>query len=35
MPEMLAKRAQIRRRRTVPDSEVERWFYLRKQWVAR
>ena len=35
LPEMLAKRAHIRRRRTVPDAAIERWFYPREQWVAR
>lgn len=35
LPEMLVKRSQIRRRRTVPDAAVERWFYPREQWRAR
>jgi GT2 family glycosyltransferase len=35
LPEMLAKRAHIRRRRTVPDAEIERWFYPRERWDAR
>jgi len=35
LPEMLAKRAHIRRHRTVPDSEIERWFYPRERWAAR
>ena len=35
LPEMLVKRSQIRRRRTVPDAAIERWFYPREQWLAR
>ena len=35
LPEMLLKRSQIRRRRTVPDAAIERWFYPREQWLAR
>jgi GT2 family glycosyltransferase len=35
LPEMLAKRTQIRRRRGVSDTEIERWFYPREQWAAR
>ena len=35
LPEMLAKRARIRGRRTRPDSEIERWFFPREQWTAR
>ena len=34
LPEMLAKRAEIRRRRTVPDTEIERWFYPRERWAV-
>jgi GT2 family glycosyltransferase len=35
LPEMLVKRWRIRRRRTVPDAEIARWFFPREQWVAR
>ncbi|OLE21258.1 MAG: hypothetical protein AUG49_22480, partial [Catenulispora sp. 13_1_20CM_3_70_7] len=35
LPEMLVKRSQIRRRRTVPDAVVERWFFPREQWAGR
>ena len=35
LPEMLIKRSRIRRRRTVPDAAIERWFVPREQWAAR
>jgi GT2 family glycosyltransferase len=35
MPEMLAKRRTIRGRRTVGDSEIEKWLYPRDLWLAR
>lgn len=35
LPEMLSKRRQIRRGRTVPDREIERWFYPRDIWLRR
>jgi GT2 family glycosyltransferase len=35
IPEMLVKRYRVRRLRRVPDAEVTRWFYSRKQWDAR
>ena len=34
-PEMLAKRRNIRARRTVSDREIERWFYPRDLWLSR
>jgi hypothetical protein len=34
-PEMLSKRRSIRSRRTVPDREIERWFYPRDLWLSR
>jgi GT2 family glycosyltransferase len=35
LPEMLIKRSRIRRRRTVSDAAIERWFVPREQWAAR
>jgi hypothetical protein len=35
LPEMLIKRSRIRRRRTVPDAAIERWFVPREQWADR
>ncbi|GAC1331543.1 MAG: glycosyltransferase family 2 protein [Candidatus Dormibacteria bacterium] len=35
LPAMLRRRAEIRRRRTAPDTEVMRWLYPRAQWDAR
>lgn len=35
LPEMLAKRRQIRGRRTVPDRDIQSWFYPRELWLAR
>jgi len=35
LPEMLFKRSRIRRRRTVPDAAIERWFFPRERWAAR
>jgi GT2 family glycosyltransferase len=35
LPEMLVKRYRVRRHRRVPDADVTRWFYSRKQWDAR
>jgi hypothetical protein len=32
---MLAKRRQIRGRRTVPDRDIQSWFYPRELWLAR
>jgi GT2 family glycosyltransferase len=32
LPEMLAKRWRIRRRRRVPDAEIRRWLYPRELW---
>ena len=34
-PEMLVKRIRIRSRRTVPDTEIERFMYPREAWDAR
>jgi GT2 family glycosyltransferase len=34
-PEMLSKRWGIRRRRSVSDSEIARWFYPRELWLSR
>jgi hypothetical protein len=35
LPEMLAKRRAVRRRRLVSDAEIRRWFYPRELWVSR
>jgi GT2 family glycosyltransferase len=35
LPEMGAKRADIRRRRTAPDAAIERWFIPRERWAVR
>jgi N-acetylglucosaminyl-diphospho-decaprenol L-rhamnosyltransferase len=35
LPVMLGRRWRIRRRRTVPDSEIRRWLFPREQWDAR
>jgi len=35
LPRMLARRAGIRRGRTVADAEISRWLYPREQWDAR
>jgi GT2 family glycosyltransferase len=35
LPEMLVKRSHIRRRRTVSDGAIARWFYPREKWQAR
>jgi GT2 family glycosyltransferase len=35
LPEMLAKRRQIRRSRRVQDAEIIRWFYSKELWNAR
>jgi GT2 family glycosyltransferase len=35
LPEMLGKRLAVRSRRQVPDGEIERWVYPRKEWDAR
>lgn len=35
LPVMLGRRWRIRRRRSVPDSEIRRWLYPREQWDAR
>jgi GT2 family glycosyltransferase len=34
MPEMLAKRRQIRTGRRVTGADISRWFYPREQWTA-
>ncbi len=34
-PVMLGRRWRIRRRRSVPDSEIKRWLFPREQWDAR
>jgi GT2 family glycosyltransferase len=34
LPEMLVKRARIRRRRRVADSEIRRWLYPRERWLS-
>lgn len=35
LPEMLGKRRQIRRRRTVSDAQIRGWMYPRELWDAR
>ncbi|MBO0727934.1 MAG: glycosyltransferase family 2 protein [Acidimicrobiaceae bacterium] len=35
LPDLLRKRWSIRRRRSVPDSEIARWFYPRDMWLSR
>ncbi|MBO0727853.1 MAG: glycosyltransferase family 2 protein [Acidimicrobiaceae bacterium] len=35
LPEMLRKRWRIRRRRSVPNSEITKWFYPRELWRSR
>jgi hypothetical protein len=35
LPVMVARRWHIRRRRSVPDSEIKRWLFPREQWDAR
>lgn len=35
LPEMSDKRRRIRRRRSVPDREIVRWFFPKKAWNAR
>lgn len=35
LPVMLGQRWRIRRRRSVPDSEIRRWLYPRERWDAR
>jgi GT2 family glycosyltransferase len=35
LPAMLARRARVRSRRTVPDSEILRWLYPRERWDTR
>jgi N-acetylglucosaminyl-diphospho-decaprenol L-rhamnosyltransferase len=35
LPAMLVKRWAIRRRRTVSDADIARWFYPRERWLSR